>query len=119
MTDEQQSPFEIARELAPEIENVLGVTGLGGAIDDFNNDPANIESTHSRDITLGDIVGISGLIVGIVAFIQQIIAGHTLQGASRDQIVERLILRISEVQGLTPDAKERLIRKLINHMMPK
>ncbi len=115
MTNKQQSPFSIAIELSPEIENIMGVTGLGTAIDSLNEDiDAN---NHMRDASLGDVASIASLVVGTVAFIQQIIAGYTMQDASRDQIVERLLLRISEAEDLTPDAKERLIHLLIDRMM--
>jgi hypothetical protein len=117
MNNEQQSPFNIAKKLVPEIESILDIKDLGVGIDKLNKDLNYVGHQQMRDASLGDIVSIASLIVGTIAFIHQIIDGHTLQDANREQIVERLLLRISEAQDLTPDAKERLIFLLIDRMM--
>ena len=68
-------------------------------------------------MSLTDIVSIASFFISTVAFTQQILAGHTLLGASQGQIIERLILRISENQSLSKAAIERLIRHLIDRIM--
>ena len=118
MSNEKENPIMIAREMATSLEGMLNISNLDAAFEKIAKEQALTANTSMRDISIIDAVSVAILIVGVIAYIQQIKAGFTMQNMSRDQIIERLILRISDVKDLTPDAKERLIRDLIDRMMP-
>ena len=118
MSNEQENPILIAREMVTLLEGFLNVANLDAAFEQLANEPSIAANTTMRDITLIDAVSVASLIVGLIAYFQQIKAGYTMQNMSRDQIIERLILRISDVKDLTPAAKERLIKELIARMLP-
>jgi len=109
--------FDWALANCPELETLSGVENLKPAFTDAHAEIQNAEAEH-RDLSqLGSIASIAGLILAAISLSLQIRAGLTSQGATREQLKERLIVHISSRDQLSGAACERLANKLIDSVI--
>jgi hypothetical protein len=118
MHPREREALEDARALAPEVERILGVSGLEQQLQMFEQDEIAIDaSADRRDVGL--IVSIAGVLVSLVAYIHQVRAGQVLKGASREELVQELVKRVLDRADLPSDTKERLVALAIEKIMPE
>lgn len=117
MTTQDDDPFALARTLAPEFDEMLGVKDLAGQIEALGGDLSRINRLEQRDFVLGDAISMAGLLVSFISLILQIRRGKTFQNQTQDKIEERLILKLSEQTSLPPETRERLIKMLIKKLL--
>lgn len=110
------NPFSLARELAPEFEEILEVNDLGAQVDALNGSLARMATLERRDLALGDLTGMAGLLVSLIALILQIRKGNTYQNVPPEQIIERLTVKLSEETSLPPETREKLITRLLEKL---
>lgn len=116
MTTQIQDPFAVARELAPEFEEMLEVKDLAAQIDALNGNLVRIGQLERRDFVLGDVLSMAGLLISLVSLIVQIRSGNTYQNVPPNKIIERLTMKLSEETSLPPETRERLINKLLKKL---
>ncbi len=116
MSTKHNDPIAIARELAPEFEEMLEVKDLAAQIDTLEGDIARIGQFERRDFILGDALSMGGLLISLISLILQIRSGNTYQNESPNKIIERLTMKLSEETSLPPETRERLIKTLIKKL---
>jgi len=105
-----EDPIEIATYLADDFSEILGIDNFAEDVKQFGD--ARASGLEMRNI--GDVAGIAGLFVGLIALIIQIRKGNTYQRASRDEIVTDLISKLGSQSDLSQKTREKLIVKLID-----
>lgn len=116
MTIQDQDPIAVAREFAPEFEDMLEVKDLVAQIDDLDGDLSRIGQLEQRDFVLGDALSMAGLLISLISLVLQIRSGNTYQNEPPNKIIERLTMKLSEETSLPPETRERLIKKLIKKL---
>lgn len=116
MTSQIQDLLALARELAPEFEEMLEVKDLVAQIDALNGNPSRIGQIDQRDFVLGDALGMAGVFIGLISLILQIRSGNTYQNEPPNKIIKRLIMKLGEETNLPPETREKLIKKLIKKL---
>ncbi len=117
-TASDSDAFEVAQRIAPDFTALLQAPDLADRIADLKQEQGRLHGLTGRDFSLGDAIGMAGLLVGLVGIFLQIRAGYTFQRASVEQIKERLILKLSTETSLPPEVRERLITRLIEKLPP-
>lgn len=111
--------LRLARDFAPEAEEILGITGIVNKLNALSEDSAAEQEAQDRffeiGIDLGDIASIAPLFKWIV----QIREGKVLKGSSRYDIIYDLSIRVLDSDSLTPGVKERLISKALDRLPVK
>lgn len=113
---DESDAHKLARELAPEAEEILGVTGIVAELDELSEDRAAREAAQNRVLDLGDIGSIAGALISLFIWIDQIRRGKILKGASRNDVIHDLSIRVLNSDSLTPEAKERLIGQALDRL---
>lgn len=116
MSSQDKDPFTLARDLAPEFEEMLEVKDLATQIDSLEGDLARISQFERRDLVLGDALGMAGLLISLVSLTLQIRSGNTYPDEPTEKIIERLSMKLSEQTSLPPKIREKLIRALIEKL---
>ncbi len=118
MREELVEAYRVAQEFADEAQEILGVSEISERLSQMKADAISLDSISSRGLGVGDVASIAGLLVSLIAFTQQIHAGHTLKGASRKEVYRELSLLVFEAGDLQPLQKERLLNRLIDRVLP-
>jgi hypothetical protein len=116
MTIDNSDPFAVARNLAPEFEEMLEVKDLAAQIDALDGNLARVGQLERRDFVLGSALSMAGLLVSLISLIIQIRSGNTYQNEPPDKIIERLTMKLSEETSLPPETREKLISKLFEKL---
>lgn len=116
MTTQDKDPFAVARELAPEFEEILEMKDLAAQIDVLEGDIACVGQFERRDFVLGDALSMAGLLISLVSLILQIRSGNTYQNEPPNKVIERLTMKLSEETSLPPEIREKLIKSLIDKL---
>ena len=115
--------LRLARDFAPEAEEILGITGIVDKLNALSEDSAAAQEAQDRffetGIDLGDIATIAQAIITLFTWIVQIRKGKVLKGASRNDIIYDLSIRVLDSDSLTPGVKERLISKALDRLPVK
>ncbi|MCW5700504.1 MAG: hypothetical protein KIT00_11755 [Rhodospirillales bacterium] len=108
--------LQLARDFAPEAEEILGVTGMVAELDTLSGDHAATKEAQNRVLDIGDIGSIAGALITLFMWIGQIRKGNILKGASKNDVIHDLSIRVLDCDSLTPEAKERLISKALDRL---
>jgi hypothetical protein len=110
--------LRFARDFALEAEEILGITGIVDKLNALSEDSAAAQEAQDRffetGIDLGDIATIAQAIITLFTWIVQIRKEKVLKGASRNDIIYDLSIRVLDSDSLTPGVKERLVSKALD-----
>ncbi len=120
MPADELDALQLARGFAPEAEEILGIKGIVDELNQLSEDPAETEDQirffDPSTITPGDIGSIAAAIITLFMWIGQIRKGKVLKGASKNDIIHDLGIRVLDSDSLTPQAKERLISQALDRL---
>lgn len=105
-----------ARAFAAEAEEILGIMGIVAEMNRIAEDRAATAEAQDRVLDLGDVGSIAGALITLFMWIGQLRKGNILKGASRNDIIHDLSRRVLDNDSLTPEAKERLIRRALDRL---
>jgi hypothetical protein len=103
--------LQLARDFAPEAEEILGITGIVDELNVLSEDGAAAQEAQDRMFDLGDIGSIAGALITLFMWIGQFRKGNVLKGASTHDIIHDLSIRVLNSDSLTSEAKEAPSRK--------
>lgn len=113
MSTTDSTKYDIAIRVAPRFTKIMGVPDLQNQVREIYLDQQQMLINPTRKISLGDAIGMASLLVSLVALFLQIEQGHTYQGASQEEIKERVNLRLKEETDLPAETREEMINKMI------
>lgn len=105
--------IKLACDFAPEAVEILGITGIADELKKLAEDGAATQAVQDRIFDLGDIFSIAGALISLFMWIGQIRKGTILKGASINDIIHDLSIRVLDSGSLSPEAKERLISQAL------
>ncbi len=116
MTVGEPDAFQLARDFAPEAEEILGVSGIADELSVLSENGAAAQEAQDRIFDLGDIGSIAGALITLFMWIDQIRKARVLKGASKNDIIHDLSIRVLDSDSMTPEAKERLISQALDRL---
>ena len=105
-------PMSIAREAANDLADELNVQGLVKAVEeiaDAGGPPRGLEA-----VSLADVASLAALIVNLAMLVVTVRMGRTHQGATKEEVAERLIAQVGNQTKLTKKDTAAIVHKIID-----
>ena len=104
--------MSIARQAANDLAGESNVDGLVEAVEEIaqaGGRPRGLEA-----VSLGDVVSVAALIVNLAALVVTVRMGRTHQGATKEEVAERLIDQVGKQTKLTKKETAAIVHKIID-----
>ena len=120
MNKYEREALDCARKFAFEAEAILRdegvpeVSGVAAELDRIERGDLGFGDVASREFTIVGAATVAGVLINLFMWIGQIRRGQIKKGASRNEIIQDLIVRVFEDDTLSGAAKERLLNKALD-----
>ena len=116
MNKYEAEALSFARNFAAEAETILDVAGVAAELDAIERGELRFGDVASRDFTIVDGATVAAMLINLFMWIGQIRRGQIMRDASRNEIIQDLIVRVLDNDTLSGTAKERLLTKALDRM---
>ena len=105
-----------ACNFASEAETILEVSGVLAELKTIEHGNSRLGDVASRSFDVVDGATVAGLLINLFMWIGQVRRGHILKGASRNEIIQDLSIRMLDNDKISGAAKERLLSKALDSL---
>jgi len=118
MNEYESDALQYATTFAAEAEKILGVNGIETKLAQVASGEARFSAVASRVFDIVDGATVAAMLINLFMWIGQIRRKQILKGASKEEIIQDLTIRVLNNDQLSAAAKERLLTKALDHLSP-